>query len=131
MPTIAIIEDNLNLRLFMSVNLEARGYTVLEAETGMTGLKLLDEKCPQLLILDLALPDMEGWEVLQRMAEEDALKTIPVILMTASVNTHNQADSAFPNLVRYLTKPVSVEVLMEAVQNALSSPPKIEHSSAL
>ena len=114
MATVLIIEDEMNIRLFVSANLEARGYAVLEADTGADGLRLLRDKSPDAVILDMLLPDMAGWDVLDRMSQEQNLKDIPVILMTASINIGESAN--YPNLVQHVMKPASVNVLLEALR---------------
>lgn len=100
----------------MRVNLETRGHQVTEARRGEEGLQLLGEIRPQLVILDMLLPDITGWHVLDAMQKDDALKNIPVILMTASVNRGETTN--FPNLVKHLMKPVSMAGLLEAVDGA-------------
>lgn len=114
MATVLIIEDEMNIRLFVSANLEARGYRVFEAETGEDGLQLLREKSPDAVILDMLLPDMTGLDVLDKMATEQALKAIPVILMTASINIGDAGK--YPNLVQHVMKPASVNVLLDALR---------------
>ena len=118
MANVVVIEDELNIRLFVTINLKARGHEVGEAGTGTDGLRLLREKSPQVLILDMLLPDMTGWQVLEAMSQEEALKTIPVILMTASVNVGDSLK--YPNVVQHLMKPASVSMLIEAVQKVAS-----------
>jgi len=115
MATVLVIEDEMNIRLFVSANLEARGYTVLEADTGEDGLRLLRDHSPNAVILDMLLPDMTGWDVLDRMAAEDTLKAIPVILMTASLNV--EESTHYPNLVQHVMKPASVNVLLDALRS--------------
>ena len=115
MATVLIIEDEMNIRLFVSANLEARGYTVLEAETGDDGLRLLRDMRPNALILDMLLPDMTGWDVLDAMAADEVLKHIPVILMTASLNVGEA--TKYPNLIQHVMKPASVNVLLDALRN--------------
>jgi CheY-like chemotaxis protein len=117
MPKILLIEDEVNIRLFISINLKARGYTVEESETGMKGLQLMRETSPNALILDMLLPDMTGWHVLDAMSKEEQLKHIPVILMTASVNIGETTN--YPNLVRHVMKPASVDVVLEALRAAV------------
>ena len=116
MAKVLVIEDELNIRRFVSINLKARGHTVEEAGMGADGLKLLREASPEVVILDMMLPDMTGWQVLEAMSQEDALKTIPVILMTASVNVGDSLKYA--NVVQHVMKPASVTVLLDALQNA-------------
>lgn len=120
MAVVLIIEDEANIRMFISANLEVRGYTVLEAGTGTAGLELLRDRVPDALILDMLLPDMEGRDVLEAMARDEALKAIPVVLMTASVNATTPQKREYPNLVERLTKPTSVATLIDAVQKALA-----------
>ncbi len=115
--SILIIEDELNIRRFVSINLKARGYIVNEAGTGADGLQHLRDARPQVLILDMMLPDMTGWQILEVMAHEDDLKTIPVILMTASVQLGDHIK--YPNVVKHVIKPASVNTLLEAVQNVV------------
>lgn len=119
MPKVLVIEDELNIRRFISINLKARGYAVEEAGTGVEGLGHLRDAAPQVLILDMMLPDMTGWQVLETMSREDALKTIPVILMTASVNVGDIAK--YPNVVQHIMKPTSVSLLLEAVQKVITA----------
>lgn len=116
MSTILIIEDEMNIRLFVAANLEARGYTVLEAETGAEGLRLLRSSAPDVLILDMALPDMTGLDILHQMASEPALAAIPTVLMTASTSLSDIRQ--FPNLVERVLKPSSITVLLDAVRRA-------------
>ena len=118
MAQVLIIEDELNIRLFVSINLKARGHDVKEAGTGTEGLQLLRASSPQVVILDMLLPDMTGWQVLEAMSQEEALKAIPVILMTASVNVGDSLK--YPNVVQHLMKPASVTMLLDAVQKATS-----------
>jgi CheY-like chemotaxis protein len=118
MAKILVIEDELNIRRFVSINLNARGHTVEEAGTGSDGLRLMRETSPEIIILDMMLPDMTGWQVLEAMSQEDALKDMPVILMTASVNVGDSLKYA--NVVQHVMKPASVTVLLEAVQKVIA-----------
>lgn len=120
MATILIIEDEINIRLFITANLSARGYTVIQAGTGSSGLKQARESSPDMIILDMLLPDMQGWDVLNEMSGDPMLSSIPVILMSASVNIIVPTDKVYPNLVAQLVKPASVQLLMETVQSALA-----------
>lgn len=120
MTTVLIIEDEMNIRLFVSANLDARGYTVLEADTGEEGLQLLRQASPNAVILDMLLPDMTGWDVLDEMMKDEKIKDIPVILMTASISVDEAAN--YPNLVQRVTKPASVNVLLDAIRGVTQQP---------
>ena len=117
MAQILVIEDEANIRRFVSINVKARGHIVEEAGTGTDGLQRMRDTTPQVLILDMMLPDMTGWQVLEAMSQEEALKAIPVILMTASV--HVEDSLKYPNVVQHVMKPASVSILLEALQKAL------------
>lgn len=120
MPAVLIIEDETNIRLFLSANLEVRGYTVFEAGTAADGLALLRAHRPDVTILDMRLPDRTGADVLAEMADDDSLRALPVILMTASASTAATTDLRYANLVERLTKPCSVDMLLAAVQRAIA-----------
>jgi len=119
MTTVLTIEDETNIRLFIATNLEARGYTVLQAGTGTVGLVLMREASPDVTVLDMMLPDMQGWNVLEAMDADPILKGIPVILMTALSYTVAPTGKEYGNLVARLVKPSSAKVLVDAVQKAL------------
>jgi CheY-like chemotaxis protein len=114
---VLIIEDELNIRLFISANLEVRGYTVFEAGTGSDGLALMRSRRPRIVILDMLLPDMTGWDVLAAMSADEMLARIPVILMTASVSASDLRENEFANLVERITKPTTVDMLLDAVKH--------------
>lgn len=117
--TVLIIEDEADIRYFASRVLEFEGYAVLEAESGEEGLKLVREEQVSLVLLDLRLPGIDGWAVLEQMKAEPELSTIPVIIFTASaaVPQHDRAFSM--GAVDYLVKPVSAASLKEAVARIL------------
>lgn len=118
MASVLVIEDEFNIRMFVTVNLEARGFTVYEAGSGNEGLELLRKHHPSVLILDVLLPDLTGWDVLSEMAQEETLKHIPVIMMTASVGIP-QPNVIYPNVFQKLIKPVSVDHILKAVDAIL------------
>jgi CheY-like chemotaxis protein len=120
MTNLLVIEDETNIRLLITSNLSARGFIVSEAETGEHGLTLLREVGPAALILDIFLPDMTGWDVLERMNQDTVLKEIPVIVLTASVSAELDQSSKYPNVVEHLTKPTGIGPLMDAVRKALN-----------
>lgn len=117
MDSILIVEDEENIRKFVKANLTARGYKIVEAGDAEDGLKHLRENQPQVLVLDIRLPGMSGWDLLELMAADSALSRVPVIVMTASVTSFGS--NKYPNVVQWLVKPVSVLELVQAVKKAL------------
>jgi DNA-binding response OmpR family regulator len=120
MASLLIVEDEVNIRKFVSANLVARGFQVVEAGNAEEGLDQLRENPPDVLVLDIRLPGMSGWDLLQVMGEEAALSRVPVIVMTASVTNPKFGTTSYTNVVQYLVKPVSVHELIQAVKKAIS-----------
>lgn len=116
--TIAIIEDESGIRLFLRANLEARGYSVHEAATGPDGLALLNSVNPDLLILDYRLPELNGNEILQAMQADSNLARVPVIVLSASM-TLQPGD--FPNIAAHLIKPVDVRTFLATIEQVLAA----------
>lgn len=120
MSSLLVVEDETNIRRFVVANLLARGYTAAEAENAEEGLeKLRREPLPAALILDIRLPGMSGLEMLDILSADDRLSTIPVIVMTASAVGSQFGETQYHNVVQWLVKPVSVQELLVAVNQAL------------
>ena len=119
MPKILVIEDELNIQKLAKVNLTASGYQVLVAPDGEEGLKLAQREHPNLILLDLRLPGMSGWDVLMTLKVNRKLQKIPVIIMTATM-PQNQ-DYKFPSMrtAGFLVKPFTVDELLRQVKQAL------------
>ena len=120
MPALLVVEDEANIRRFVAANLSARGYSVIEAGDAEQGLEILRAQSPAVLILDIRLPGMSGWDLLQEMANDTALTRIPVVVMTASVTNVKFGETSYTNVVQWLVKPVSVHELIHAVKKAVS-----------
>lgn len=119
MHKILIIEDEANIRKLISVNLMARGYEVIEAEDAQAGLALLRDEAPAVLLLDIRLPDMSGWEILEIMATNPDYPQVPVIVITASLSNGHLDNTRYTNLRKVLNKPVSIKELTHTIQEAL------------
>ena len=107
MPTILVVEDDRHICKFITINLKARGYDILAAETVQDGLRLLKELVPQLLILDLKLPDASGWQMLREIDSDPMLSKLPVVIVTASSPLSMPDEYSYPNIVKKLSKPFS------------------------
>jgi two-component system response regulator GlrR len=120
MPTILIVEDEASIRKLAAVNLSARGYDVIAVESAEQGLIQLAAHPIALILLDIKLPGMRGWEFLTAMAGDPRVApNIPVIIMTASAADAQEKAPGYPNVVRILVKPFSTQVLLQAVAHAL------------
>jgi DNA-binding response OmpR family regulator len=115
-----IIEDEANIRKFVMVNLLARGHEVMEAENAADGLAKLYWASPKLMLLDIKLPDMSGWDLLTLILNDPHLPKPPVIVLTASLGESRPAEIQYPDLYRVLVKPVAAMELVKVVEEALS-----------
>jgi CheY-like chemotaxis protein len=120
MSSLLVVEDETNIRRFVVANLLARGFKAAEAENAEEGLDILQhEPLPSALILDIRLPGMSGLDMLDILSADDRLSTIPVIVMTASAVGSQFGETQYNNVVQWLVKPVSVQELLLAVNQAL------------
>ncbi len=120
MPTVLVVEDEVNVRKLVAVNLISRGYAVLEAGNVQQALAVLRTATPDLMMLDIKLPDFTGWEFLVRLdAAPDQTRRFPVVVMTASVMDAQVDLDQFPAVVDVLVKPFSAAKLVAAVERAL------------
>ncbi|HOT92154.1 MAG TPA: response regulator [Anaerolineae bacterium] len=113
--TILYIEDNPHNRRLVRRTLERRGYTVVEAEDGESGLQMVQELKPPLVLLDIGLPKMDGIEVVGRIKADPALQDIPVIAITASAMQGDRERFLAAGCDDYLSKPIQIFELIEKV----------------
>ena len=117
--TILVIEDEPEVRNFASRVLELEGYRVLQAEDSEEGIRLLRESRISLVLLDLRLPEHDGWAVLEQMKGEPELSAIPVIVFTASAGVSRRKRALKMGAADYLVKPLSAAKLRKAVARIL------------
>jgi CheY-like chemotaxis protein len=121
MPVTAlIVEDETDLRLMTRMILESRpGFEVLEAENGAEALTLLSNSEVDVMLLDIRLPDMEGWDILARLSEQGRFPDLPVVMVSAH-STPSTAERAIREGVKaYVTKPFTSDELFDALARAL------------
>lgn len=133
MKKIAVVEDNPDNRLLVRVILEPL-YEVSEYETGFAALEGLQKDKPDLVLLDISLPEMDGAEVLRKMRGDSNLKNLPVIALTAHAMSGDREKYLNAGFDDYVTKPIVDEnVLLDAIEKKLSgdsSAPQTEKKSA-
>ena len=117
-PLVLVVDDDDRLREFIRVNLEMDGYAVREASNAAEGLAALEEEPPALILLDVMMPGMSGWEMLQRVQEQHGVGTIPVIMFSGQVDV--PADQAAERGAQaFLGKPVDPQQLIEATKRLI------------
>src|SRR3981081_2277468 len=99
--------------------LSDEGYAVVEAADGRTGLRLATERCPDLVLLDLAMPDVTGMDVLHDLKRAHATQRVPVLVLSAFTRVLPERDAA--SVAGVLAKPVDVSKLLAAIEEALGS----------
>jgi len=117
--TILLVEDNVDSRVIMQAWLEHAGYRVLLATDGFAGLALARETRPDVILMDVAMPGMDGWDAAARLKSHPRTKSIPIIALTALAlpdDRHRARDAKFDG---YLAKPVALSRVVEEVQRVL------------
>ncbi len=111
--TILYIEDNFDNRLLVRRILEADGYRFLEAKTGEDGITMLSQNSPDLVLLDINLPDIDGYEVAERIRE---LSAIPILALTANVMQGDKERTLAAGCNGYIAKPIDVDTLPKQIE---------------
>ena len=118
--TILIVEDNeLNMKLFHDL-LEAHGYDTLQTKDGMEALRLARLHRPDLILMDIQLPEVSGLEVTKWIKEDDELRMIPIIAVTAFAMKGDEEKIREGGCEAYIAKPISVANFLETVERFLS-----------
>ena len=119
MSTILIVEDNeKNMKLVRDI-LQHKGHQTLEAVTGNEGVRLAREKQPDLILMDIQLPDIDGIEALAQIRTMRALDAVPVVAVSASVMPEDQHKIVSSGFDAYLTKPISLKPFIATVERFL------------
>jgi len=120
MATILVVEDNPATRELLREFLQGDGHTVLEASTGLEALTVAGVASPDLILLDLRLPDAHGFDLARRLRQEPHMTTIPILALTAYPGDPGAEALTDSGCTGYLTKPISLELLREALQHYLA-----------
>jgi len=119
LPKVLVIDNEQNVQKVAKVNLTASGYQVLVAADGEEGLRLAELHHPDLILLDLMMPGISGWDVLTAIRTRPQLQKTPVVIMTASLREGEEDKAHAMGAVGYLAKPFSVDELLRQVKQVL------------
>lgn len=119
MPTILLVEDNENNRDFLRRRLERKGYVVITAHDGEQGYSLADSEKPDLILMDISLPGMDGWQVTHLLKTNEATRHIPIIVLTAHALVSDRAKAFEMGCSDYQTKPVEFARLTQKIEKLL------------
>jgi DNA-binding response OmpR family regulator len=116
---VLVIDDEAPIRLLCRVNLEAEDMEVVEAEDGTQGLELARAEQPDVILLDVMMPGLDGWEVLHRLLDDEATKEIPIVFLTARAELRDRARGLELGGVDYVTKPFNPTELAPLVKELI------------
>lgn len=121
--TVLVVDDELLTRDLLRMMLERAGFEVLEAVDGRHALKQVSAHVPDLVILDVMMPDIDGYEVCRRMRQQDTTADIPVLMLSAKTRPEDAAEGLRAGATRYLPKPITYNELIRNVREVLKSVP--------
>jgi DNA-binding response OmpR family regulator len=135
---VLVIDDEAPIRLLCRVNLEAEGMEALEAADGEHGLELARRERPDAILLDVMMPGLDGWQVAERLLEDEATRSIPIVFLTARAELRDRAKGLDVGGLEYVTKPFNplelaplVRSLLERVQRGQQQALRAQKLAAL
>ncbi len=127
---IIVIDDDPSINELIKVNLELSGYSVIQAYDGVKGFALVKQEMPSLIILDVMMPDVDGFTVAKRIRQNEETKNIPIIMLTALSQLNDKVNGFNIGVDDYLVKPFEVEELMVRVRALLKRTKQIPESAS-
>ena len=118
-PLVLIVDDDERVREYVRVNLEMEGYSVREAGSADEGLGVLEEVSPDLILLDVMMPEVDGWEMLRRVQQRHGVGAIPVVMFSGKVNEQSAAEATALGAQGFVGKPFDPQQLIEQAKQLL------------
>jgi excisionase family DNA binding protein len=118
-PLVLIVDDDERVREYVRVNLEMEGYAVREAGSADEGLGVLEEVSPDLILLDVMMPKVDGWEMLRRVQERHGVGAIPVVMFSGKVNEESAQEATARGAQGFVGKPFDPQQLIEHAKQLL------------
>jgi excisionase family DNA binding protein len=118
-PVVLIVDDDAQLREYVRVNLEMEGYTVHEAGSAEQGMEVLDGLRPDLVLLDVMMPKVDGWEMLRRMHDRHGVGSIPVVMFSGKVDDAAAGEAAERGAQGFIGKPFDPQELIAQTKQLL------------
>ena len=120
-PTVMVVDDSITVRKVTSRFLERQGMTVITAKDGVDAATILQDVLPDLMLLDVEMPRMDGYELAAQMRNDDRLKNIPIIMITSRTGEKHRKRAEKVGVNRYLGKPYQEHELLENIELLLNS----------
>jgi DNA-binding response OmpR family regulator len=121
MTKVLVIDDEAPIRLLCRVNLEAEGMDVSEASDGPSGLELARAERPDAILLDVMMPGLDGWTVAERLLEDEATSSIPVVFLTARADVRDRVRGIDIGGLDYITKPFNPVELASLIREVIAA----------
>ena len=118
---VLMIEDDASIASALSIRLTAQGYQALSAPDGRSGLAVASERMPDVILMDIRLPDIDGIEVCHRLNDDPTLAHIPVIFLSANINDVARNEAAGVGAVACIAKPYEIRDVVAAIEAATDS----------
>ena len=131
MAKILVIDDDIAINELIKINLELQGHTVKQAYNGIEGFALAKQEEPSLIVLDVMMPEVDGYTVAQRIRQHQTTTDIPIIMLTALSQLDNKVNGFNIGVDDYLTKPFEIDELIVRVRALLKRTSQIPKTSAV
>jgi len=118
--TVLVIDDDEDFLGLITDALKIDGYTVLQAENGQEGLEKALSEIPDLIVLDVMMPGMDGYQTCMKLQQSESTSHIPVLMLTAKTQTVDKFMGLFAGAVEYMCKPVKIQTFLESVRVLLT-----------
>ncbi|MGQ9476059.1 MAG: response regulator transcription factor [Actinomycetota bacterium] len=120
---VLVVDDDPMVTRLVRINLELENFEVEEAWDGRTAMRMMRENRPDLLVLDIMMPQMDGWEMLKMIREDDQLRDLPVVVLTAKVQEEDIARGWRMGADGYIVKPFNPVILADSLRKVLEASP--------
>lgn len=118
-PKVLLVEDNEQNLYLLTFLLEKKGFTVVPARNGLEALKLVNEFRPDLIILDIQLPMMDGYTVARELKKNPALQDVPIVAVTSYAMAGDREHALEAGCTGYIEKPINPDTFVDAIKNYL------------
>ena len=120
--TVLVVDDDPLTQRVLQPYLERAGYRMISANNGRAAIKLARHELPQLILLDVMMPDMDGWAVLKQIQNTEATKAIPVIMLSGNTDLMAKEESVRSGATQLLVKPISPDQLLAVIRRLIPPP---------
>ncbi|MCC6507493.1 MAG: response regulator [Pirellulaceae bacterium] len=124
MPKILVVEDNEDTRELLMQRLERHGFSVVWADDGVAGVKAAQSERPDLILMDINMPQLDGWEATRQIHATVGIEQTPVIALSAHAHSGDRRLALEAGCIDYHTKPIDFTKLLEQIEQALRAEPR-------